>query len=147
MNKIVSPEVVGAIADTLRESAGQPPSASQASASSPADSPSANAPASGVLLFIANLLFEHRFGTILWGWTPVGRAAARLFGWPGLRRRSGYQCRVGRCEDEVARPDRDPDGLGVHCGRRRRGSTSAGNARLRASRNPFCTRDFLGILA
>ena len=56
MNKIVNPEVVGAIADTLRESAGQPPCASQASASSPADSPSANAPASGVLLFIANLL-------------------------------------------------------------------------------------------
>jgi hypothetical protein len=56
MNKIVSPEVVDAIADTLRESAAQPPRASQASALSPADSPPANAPASGVLLFIANLL-------------------------------------------------------------------------------------------
>src|SRR6476619_717507 len=56
MNHIVSPEVVDAIADTLRESAAQPPSASQASALSPADSPPANAPASGVLLFIANLL-------------------------------------------------------------------------------------------
>jgi len=56
MNNIVSPEVVDAIADTLRESAAQPPSASQASGLSPADSPPANAPASGVLLFIANLL-------------------------------------------------------------------------------------------
>lgn len=52
MNKIVSPEVVGAIADTLRESAAQPQSASnQPSASLPASQP-----ASGVLLFIANLL-------------------------------------------------------------------------------------------
>jgi hypothetical protein len=52
MNKLVSPEVVGAIADTLRESAAQPQSANnQPSASSPASQP-----ASGVLLFIANLL-------------------------------------------------------------------------------------------
>ena len=52
MNKIVSPEVVGAIAETLRESAAQPQSASSpASPSSPA-----NQPSSGLLLFIANLL-------------------------------------------------------------------------------------------
>jgi hypothetical protein len=57
MNKIVSPEVVGAIADTLRESAAQPQSASsQASPSSLADSPPANQPTSGLLLFLANLL-------------------------------------------------------------------------------------------
>ena len=56
MNKIVSPEVVGAIADTLRESAAQSQSASQASNSSPSGSPPVNQPASGFLLFIANLL-------------------------------------------------------------------------------------------
>ena len=56
MNKIVSPEVVGAIADTLRESAAQSQSASQASNSSPSGSPAVNQPASGILLFIANLL-------------------------------------------------------------------------------------------
>ena len=57
MNKIVSPEVVGAIADTLRESAAEPQSASrQASTSSPSGSPPVNQPASGLLLFIANLL-------------------------------------------------------------------------------------------
>ena len=57
MNKIVSPEVVGAIADTLRESAAQPQSAgSPASPSSPPASAPANRPASGVLLFVANVL-------------------------------------------------------------------------------------------
>jgi hypothetical protein len=57
MNKIVSPEIVGAIADTLRESAAQPQSpSSQASTSSPSGSPPVNQPASGLLLFIANLL-------------------------------------------------------------------------------------------
>jgi hypothetical protein len=57
MNKIVSPEVVGAIADTLRESAAQPQSASSpASPPSPCGPAPANRPASGVLLFVANLL-------------------------------------------------------------------------------------------
>ena len=57
MNKIVSPEVVGAIADTLRESAAQQQSAtSQASTSAPSGSPPVNQPASSLLLFIANLL-------------------------------------------------------------------------------------------
>jgi hypothetical protein len=57
MTKIVSPEVVGAIAETLRESAAQPQSASsQASPSAPSDSSPANQPSSGLLLFIANLL-------------------------------------------------------------------------------------------
>ena len=57
MNKIVSPEVVGVIADTLRESAAQPRSAtSQASTSSPAGSPPVTQPASSLLLFVANLL-------------------------------------------------------------------------------------------
>ncbi len=57
MDKIVSPEVVGAIADTLRESAAQAQSAADPAApSSPSASPPVNQPTSGVLLFVASLL-------------------------------------------------------------------------------------------
>ena len=63
MNKIVSPEVVGTIADMLRESAAEGQSvSSQASTSSPSDSPPVNQPASGLLLFVANLLSNTALG-------------------------------------------------------------------------------------
>jgi hypothetical protein len=63
MNNIVSPEVVGAIANTLRESAtGGQSVSSEASTSSPSDPPPVNQPASGVLLFIANLLSNTGLG-------------------------------------------------------------------------------------
>ena len=71
MNKIVSPEVVGAIADTLRESATQPESATgEAAVSSPSDSPPASQATSRVLLFIANLLSNTGLSRIFGGGQP-----------------------------------------------------------------------------
>jgi hypothetical protein len=71
MNKIVSPEVVGAIADTLRESARQTQSATgEAAAPSPSDSARANQATSGVFLFIANLLSNTGLPRIFGGGRP-----------------------------------------------------------------------------
>jgi hypothetical protein len=71
MNKIVSPEVVGAIADTLRESARQPQSAmGERAAPSPSDSARANEATSDILLFIVNLLSNTGLSRIFGGGQP-----------------------------------------------------------------------------
>jgi hypothetical protein len=57
MNENLGKEVAGAIADALRETATQPQNnANQGEASSPQGSTKPNRPASGLLLFVADLL-------------------------------------------------------------------------------------------
>lgn len=144
MNKIVSPEVVGAIADTLRESAAQPENASSSLPlhRRPIHRQRIHQPQASCSLL---LIFFPIQACAFFSRCKAGSCGPTwLFGWPGIGRRSGYQCERRSCGGEVASASSYSDDLAYVPGGIARGCASARDAQLCAAVNPLRTSYFLG---